>query len=355
MSFAAGPWAWRTLPSVTKAVYSGRSAMSDWAYCLAKSIAALPAVEAVHRLGVRLGDLREVRHEVGRLRERRPGGLAVRVGELPLDPLELVGEAAQFVVAALVVGADRVDRPVDLVLDVRGDGPARFVGQEARRPHVLDVLDRGPGVRSQEGDLGLLDQRQHRVDRAAADEAGQHVDLVLLDQLGGRQDGGRRAVALVRHDELDLPAAQLVAVGLQVQLEAVPQLRADRLVGAGQGGHQADLHGVVVGAAVTAATGDGRQAEGEGGGTGLPESAAVGTGQGGEEHGGSHHSVGGGASGAGRDGCGGWPPHPWESGSASSTGAEGGPTGGQRWAGKPGSRTWGDSESPTWLISSDIM
>lgn len=318
--------------------------MSDCAYCLAKSIAALPHVEAVDRLGVRLGDLREVRHEVRGLREGRPGGLAAGVGELALHPLELVGEAAQFVVAALVVRSDRVDRAVHLLLDVRGDRPARLVGHEARRPDVLEVLDGRPGVGPQEGDLGLLDQGQDGVDRAAADEAGQHVDLVLLDQLGRRGHGGRRAVALVGDDQLDLTAAQLVVVRLQVQLETGPQLGADRLVGAGERGDEADLQLAVAGVAATGASGDRGQAEGDGGGAERPGSAAGGRGA--KEHGGTQS----GERGRGYE-------RVDRSGGGTGVARRRVPTErpGQLESWVCGSRSCGERESPTWLISSAIM
>ena len=120
-------------------------------------------------------------------------------------------------------------------------------------PHVADVgrLHRAVGlfggrelrapVGAHERDLVLLDQIPHPEDRATADDAGQHVDLVLLDQLGSRRYSGGRPVALVGSDDLDGMATQLVAVDGQVELETVTDVGTNRRVRAAQRGQQSDL------------------------------------------------------------------------------------------------------------------
>ena len=108
-------------------------------------------------------------------------GLAV--GELPAELGERVGEAADLVVAALVVRADRVDRAVDLVLDVLRDGWPVSVDMKLVVHTPAEVLEVRPAVGADQRDLRLGEHAARRRDRATADDAGQRDDLVVLDEL----------------------------------------------------------------------------------------------------------------------------------------------------------------------------
>lgn len=194
--------------------------------------------------GCRAGGLDpgEVRGEVGGGRERGEGRLAVGVRELPTDLPERVGEPPQLVPATLVVRADRVDGALHVVADVLGDRGPGLVGEVRGVPDPGDVLEFRSPVGTDERHLRLVEQGGDPGDGASTDDAGERGHPVLLEQFRRRRDRGLGAVALVGDDEVDLSTAEFAVVGVQVELEAVADLRADRLVRPGQRGEQADLY-----------------------------------------------------------------------------------------------------------------
>jgi len=95
--------------------------------------------------------------------------------------------------------------------------------------------------------------------------AHEHVDLVALDELVGVVDGLARLALVVDLEVLHLAAAELAALLLHVQLEALLDHVAERGIGAGGRQHEADLERRRLGAGADRGEG-GRGGQGEGGG-----------------------------------------------------------------------------------------
>src|SRR5881628_1807504 len=70
------------------------------------------------------------------------------------------------------------------------------------------------------GDALGLDIGNQRVGDVGEDHAGQHVDLVGLDQLAGAGQGGGRDALVVLQDDLEVAPGELPAALLPVELAA---------------------------------------------------------------------------------------------------------------------------------------
>src|SRR5690606_1819728 len=99
---------------------------------------------------------------------------------------------------------------------------------------------RGGGVRADERYAAALEEVDRAVHDGGVDDARDDVDLVLLDELVGGRLAAVRGLALVGEDHLDVAPAELVALLLDVLLEAGLHVVAERLVDAGLRDEQAD-------------------------------------------------------------------------------------------------------------------
>ena len=136
------------------------------------------------------------------------------------------------------IGDQALDLQLDLI-EVRGaDVEDVFVQRRAQ--------EFGAGERREEGDIGLVDQRNRRLAGRRADIAEQREHAVLLDQFFGGGGGARRIVAVVLADQRDLAAVDaaggvdLLEVGLAAGLDAQSQAGGRSRLGVGH----ADLDSV---------------------------------------------------------------------------------------------------------------
>jgi hypothetical protein len=97
------------------------------------------------------------------------------------------------------------------------------------------------GVRRDVDDLGLLDGRPHRDHHVREHHPGHQVDAVALEQPLGELLAGLGVERVVGEHDLGGQAAQLAARHLYRQVEAVPDLDADRARRARQRRQVADL------------------------------------------------------------------------------------------------------------------
>src|SRR5207245_2993178 len=79
-----------------------------------------------------------------------------------------------------------------------------------------------------------LDVRNERVRDVREDDAGDHVDLVALDELAELGEGGRGQALVVLEDHLELPSGELPAALLPEELAAAVHVPAGRGDGARQ-------------------------------------------------------------------------------------------------------------------------
>ena len=97
--------------------------------------------------------------------------------------------------------------------------------------------------RRDRGDVKRLFGGAHRRQRIAGrgqQAADEHVNLVLQDQLLGLGDAGVRLALVVLDDELHVGAAELAAVFVEIELEAVDHVLADLGEDAGRRRDEAD-------------------------------------------------------------------------------------------------------------------
>ena len=99
----------------------------------------------------------------------------------------------------------------------------------------------GAGVGHDQHGAAFLGRLGHRQRHAGVHGADDHVDVVALDQLVDVVGGLGRVGLVVDLEVLDLAAAELAALLLHVELEAVLDRVAERGVGAAVRQHQADL------------------------------------------------------------------------------------------------------------------
>src|SRR3989441_889458 len=201
-----------------------------------------PASQRVdeHRVGI-LAHLAEVRRMA--LQFGRPPDFR---DPLPAVVLERLMEAAHRLPAERVVEpdhddllvAERLGRELPERVHVAAGGEAGT--DEPLRPLALrEVVG---GVDRVEGrDPLRLDVRHERIGDVRQDDAGEHVHLVVLDELARLGERGRRLAFVVLEDDLELPAARLPARLLPVQLAAAVHVLAGGGDGARQGRDEADL------------------------------------------------------------------------------------------------------------------
>ena len=229
-----------------------------------------PGVEAVHRLGPRPLDPGQVGLEVVGGAE----GGQLGPGHLAAGRLEGLLEAGGGLLAGGVVGRGQEHRAVlDLAGHVLAEGPGDLPVGERGPPDVVGALlagdGVGPGVGDDERDLAVGDQVAHAQRHRRVHDADQGGHLVLLEQLLGRGHARLRPAALVGHHHLDVAPAQLAAVRLQVQPEAVLHVPAQRRVHPRLGDQQPHLDRAVGRALLVllqARPAAGDQGDGQGGG-----------------------------------------------------------------------------------------
>jgi len=95
-------------------------------------------------------------------------------------------------------------------------------------------------VRNRVGSWSFLDERHQAVAHIDQQHPGEHVDLVVADQLAVLGDGGGRVALGVLLDQLDLAAARLVSDLLERQLEPVEHVLAGLGEDAGERAEIAD-------------------------------------------------------------------------------------------------------------------
>ena len=108
-------------------------------------------------------------------------------------------------------------------------------------PHIGAGDRVGAGVRDDEQRVVVLRRLGHRQRDARVHRADEDVDVVALDQLVDVVGRLRRLRLVVDLEVLDLAPAELAALLLDVELEAVLDRVAERGVGAAVGQHEADL------------------------------------------------------------------------------------------------------------------
>src|SRR3989441_539362 len=201
-----------------------------------------PASQRVdeHRVGI-LAHLAEVRRMA--LQFGRPPDFR---DPLPAVVLERLMEAAHRLPAERVVEpdhddllvAERLGRELPERVHVAAGGEAGT--DEPLRPLALrEVVG---GVDRVEGrDPLRLDVRHERIGDVRQDDAGEHVHLVVLDELARLGERGRRLAFVVLEDDLELPAPRLPARLLPVQLAAAVHVLAGGGDGARQWRDEADL------------------------------------------------------------------------------------------------------------------
>src|SRR5215469_17027665 len=186
-------------------------------------------------------DLREIRGEVERV-ERDPELLH----DLASAILEHALEPADLLVAEGVVHGNGGHSPVleglgRVVAQRMHDLARREVG--AQDPLGDLALGQLVGRREEEGgQLIALDEGHEALPHVREKDAGEDVDLVVVDELAILRDGGGRAALGVLLDELDLAAARLVVDLLERQLETIEHVLAGLGEDAGERTEVADAN-----------------------------------------------------------------------------------------------------------------
>ena len=105
------------------------------------------------------------------------------------------------------------------------------------------------GLRREHGDLELLGEVLHRVHHRAVELADHRADLVLRGQLPEAGDALLRRPRVVLDDQLDLPAAEHAALGVDLVgghlRPADDELAGGGITGGGQWRQHADLDGAL--------------------------------------------------------------------------------------------------------------
>ena len=192
-------------------------------------------------VGVAL-DLRDIGPEILGA-DRRPELL----DDLAAAILEGLLEAAERLVAERVVGGDGDDFLVALIAGPLAERMGGLRRHEGGTHHVgelfLFALPEVVGGRDRADVEHLVfrgDGRQ-RIASRGQHAADQHVHLVLQDELVGLGDRGVRLALRVLDDELNVHAAELVAVLLEIHLEAMLHVHTELREDAGLRRHEADL------------------------------------------------------------------------------------------------------------------
>ena len=194
--------------------------------------------EHEHRVGLQVGDLLQERREVGAAQRR-----ADLAGDLAAVQLELALEELLGIEPGAVVGDERDDL-LDLVLRRPFGDRDRDLRQREAGPHDVRRLlgdDRGRRRGHDHRRLALRRDRRGRERERRQAEAGEHVDLLVDDEL--LRDPPRRVgdAGVVLDDDLDLAAGDGVAVLRDVELDRGLDLLAGRRRLAGHRQDEADL------------------------------------------------------------------------------------------------------------------